>query len=96
MYTVFHSYKDDELIRYALSAIDHPAVQEICSRLNNVSVELDEINDLEEVQKELETAEDSISDLQNEIDDLKSEIRDLNCEVESLTEQVTELEAELA
>ena len=92
MYTVFHSYKDDELVRYALNAIDHPAVQEICSRLNNMSVELDKIGDLDDMESDLQDAENRIHDLENENTDLKEQVRDLECEVESLTEELKEID----
>lgn len=96
MYTVFHSYKDDELIRYALSTIHHPAVQEICFRLSNVSTELDEIDDLNEVQKELEESERRIADLENDVAGLEEEISNLEYEIERLTQELKEAHNELA
>ena len=82
IHTVFHNYKDDELVRYALSAIHHPAVQEICLRVSNMSTEIDEIADLVSVEKELEEANTLITELRDEIENLHEEIDSLNCELE--------------
>lgn len=82
IHTVFHNYKDDELVRYALSDIHHPAVQEICLRLSYMSTEIDEIADLVSVEKELEEANTLITELRDEIENLHDEIDSLNCELE--------------
>ena len=95
MYTVFHSYKDDELVRYALNAIDHPAVQEICSRLNNVTIELNEIDDINELQEELDTANERINELETEVARKDGEIEDLQCQVCSLEQELTDTKQEL-
>ena len=86
MYTVFHSYKDDELIRYALSSIQHPAVQEICFRLSNLDIELAEIDELVSLKKDLDDAEKTIEELREEVEDLNNEISDLNAELEKREE----------
>ena len=76
IHTVFHNYKDDELVRYALSAIQHPAVQEICLRLSYMSTEIDEIVDLVSVEKELEEANTLITELRDEVDSLNRELEE--------------------
>jgi predicted nucleic acid-binding Zn-ribbon protein len=96
MYTVFHSYKDDELIRYALSNIDHPAVIEICSRISTIEVELDEVSEMTSNAEDLEQAENTISDKDDEIYQLEEEISVLEDEVSVLKTKLQAIEDALA
>ncbi len=73
IHTVFHNYKDDELIRYALSAIHHPAVIEICQRVSLLDFELSQFSDLEE---ELAQANTTIDALNEKISNLEEEVSD--------------------
>ena len=95
MYTVFHAYKDKELVEYALSAIHHPAVIEICSRLNNVTIELNEIDDINELQEELDTANERINELETEVARKDDEIEDLECQVCSLEQELEDAQSQL-
>ena len=74
IHTVFHNYKDDELIRYALSAIHHPAVIEICQRVSLLDFELSDHDQFSDLREELATANNTIDDLQDEICNLEEEI----------------------
>lgn len=76
IHTVFHNYKDDELIRYALSAIHHPAVIEICQRVSLLDFELSEHDQVSDLKEELAQANSQIDCLEEKIEILKEEVSD--------------------
>lgn len=76
IHTVFHNYKDDELIRYALSAIHHPAVIEICQRVSLLDFELSEHDQVSDLKEELAQANTTIDALNEKISNLEEEVSD--------------------
>ena len=94
-YTVFHAYKDSELIEYALSAIQHPAVIEICSRLNTLSVEISDVDGIDDLQSELDDVNKQNDDLHGEIGYLNQQINDLECQVCSLEQELEDAQSQV-
>ncbi len=88
IHTIYHNYSDEELLRYALDTIQHPAVVEVCQRLRTVDFELGEQAGLEE---ELDQAKSTIDDLNTQISDLEDEIADHLTHIESLEADLEEL-----
>ena len=93
IHTVFHNYKDDELIRYALSAIYHPAVVEICQRLSLVDFELSEHDQFSDLEEKLAEAKSNITCLEEEIGILKEDISSHLNYIESLEAELEEANA---
>ena len=94
-YTVFHAYKDSELIEYALSSIQHPAVIEICSRLNTLSTEISAIDDIDALQAEADDVNKQNDDLHSEIEELTERINDLECQVCSLEQELEDAQSQV-
>ena len=87
IHTVFHNYKDDELIRYALSAIHHPAVIEICQRVSLLDFELSEHDQVSDLKEELAQANSQIDCLEEKIEILKEEIDRYITHIKELEEE---------
>lgn len=93
IHTVFHNYKDDELIRYALSAIHHPAVIEICQRVSLLDFELSEHDQVSDLKEELAQANSQIDCLEEKIEILKEDISNNLNYIKSLEADLEEANA---
>ena len=89
-YTPYHSFSDRELITYVLPHVNHPAVDELCRRLEFIDSDLAEYVDVKE---ELRIANETIDELNVKISDLQEEnYEDINY-IESLELDIKTLNA---
>lgn len=90
IHTIYHNYSDDELLRYALDTIQHPAVVEICQRLRLVDFELGDEDTVQYLQVKLDRANSQIDCLEEEIEILKEDISNHRNYIESLEADLEE------